>query len=102
MYKITDKKNNGQTAFYKAFMLDYPNEDDKKRFLQNKKSGAIHQDANIGNLIEIHGNGGKGIDWTDGCIALKNGDMDEVFKLCPVGTWVTIVGSTRSEDELFL
>jgi len=102
MYKITDKKTNGQTTFYKAFMLDYPNEDDKKRFLQNKKSGAIHQDANIGNLIEIHGNGGKGIDWTNGCIALKNEDLDEVFKLCPVGTWVTIVGSTRSEDELFL
>jgi hypothetical protein len=102
MYKITARKSNGQTAFYKALMLDYPNQDDKKRFSQNKKNGAIHPDANIGGLIEIHGDGGKGIDWTDGCIALKNKDLDEVFRLSPVGTWVTIVGSTKSVNELVL
>jgi len=100
MYKITARKSNGQTAFYKALLLDYPNADDKKRFSQNKKSGAIERDADIGGLIEIHGDGGKGIDWTDGCIALKNKDLDEVFKLSPAGTWVTIVGSTKSMNEL--
>ena len=43
LYKITDKKSNGQTTFYKALMLDYPNDDDKKRFLQNKKNGVINR-----------------------------------------------------------
>ncbi len=60
MYKIIEKKQNGQTKYYKALLLNYPNEDDKKRFLANKKNGIISKDAKIGNLIEIHGNGGKG------------------------------------------
>jgi L,D-peptidoglycan transpeptidase YkuD (ErfK/YbiS/YcfS/YnhG family) len=47
----------------------------------------------IGGLIEIHGNGGKGIDWTEGCIALTDSEMDSVFKIVKVGTPVTIVGS---------
>lgn len=99
-YKIIDKKSNGQTRFYKALLLDYPNDEDKKRFLQNQKKGAVKPDAKIGNLIEIHGDGGKGVDWTDGCIALKDADMDLLFSLCPTGTKVTIVGSTKSLHEL--
>jgi len=100
LYKIIDKKSNGETRFYRALLLDYPNDDDKKQFLENKKNGVVTANANIGNLIEIHGHGGKGIDWTDGCIALKDADMDVIFKLCPVGTKVTIVGSTKSLNEL--
>ena len=101
LYKIVAKKANGKTKYYKAFLLDYPNEDDKKRFALNKKNGIINQNANIGNLIEIHGNGGKGIDWTDGCVALKDADMDRLYKACPEGTKVTIVGSVKSLNELF-
>ena len=92
-YKIIEKKSQGDTRYYKALMLDYPNEEDQARFLQKKKNGLIKPDAKIGNHIEIHGNGGKGADWTDGCIALQDEDMDVIFKLCSSGTWVTIVGS---------
>ncbi len=101
-YKIIVKKSNGQTRFYKALLLDYPNDEDKKRFRQNKKNGVVKPHANIGNLIEIHGDGGKGVDWTDGCIALKDADMDLLFKMCTIGTKVTIVGSTKSLYELSL
>ncbi|WP_291856026.1 murein L,D-transpeptidase family protein [Marinilabilia sp.] len=100
LYKIVEKKQNGQTKYHKAFLLDYPNEEDKKRFFFNKKNGIIKHDAKIGNLIEIHGRGGKEIDWTDGCIALTDANMDEIFKLCPIGTKITIVGSTKSINEL--
>lgn len=102
MYKVVEKKQNGQTKYHKALLLNYPNEADKQRFSQNKKNGIIEQGANIGNLIEIHGNGGKGMDWTDGCIALTDKDMDELFKLCVVGTKVTIVGSTKPLNELHI
>jgi len=91
---------NGETRFYKALLLDYPNEDDRTRFTQNKKKGVLGTDAEIGGHIEIHGVGGKGADWTDGCIALKNKDMNVVFNLCPVGTKVVIVGSTRPIHEV--
>lgn len=100
LYRILDKKQNGQTRYYKAFLLDYPNAEDKKRFSLNKQNGTLHPDARIGNLIEIHGSGGKGIDWTDGCIALQDSDMDELFALCPLLTRVTIVGSTKSLNSL--
>jgi L,D-peptidoglycan transpeptidase YkuD (ErfK/YbiS/YcfS/YnhG family) len=95
MYKVIRKKSNGQTKFYKALLLDYPNKEDKERFAENKKNAVIAASADIGNLIEIHGDGGKGIDWTDGCIALKNTDMDILYKLVPNGTTVTIVGTAQ-------
>lgn len=100
IYKIIDKKQNGHTKYHKALLLDYPNENDKKHFVQNKKRGLIKPDAAIGNLIEIHGKGEKGTDWTDGCIALKDADMDQLFQSCPLGTQVTIVGSTKPLNEL--
>ncbi|WP_346862737.1 L,D-transpeptidase family protein [uncultured Draconibacterium sp.] len=100
LYKIVEKKQNGQTKYHKAFLLNYPNEDDLKRFSLNKKNGSIKQNAKIGNLIEIHGNGGKGIDWTDGCIALTDKNMDELYKFCPTGTKITIVGSVKALNQL--
>ncbi len=100
IYKIVEKKQNGHTRFYKACLLNYPNKEDQKRFEENKKSGMLDEHAKIGNLIEIHGQGGKGVDWTNGCIALNDRDMDVLFKLCPVGTKVIIVGSTKSYNEI--
>ncbi len=99
-YKIIGKKANQQTRFYKALLLDYPNEEDQKRFVKNRKNGLVKPNAKIGNLIEIHGDGGKGADWTDGCIALKDAEMDVLFRLCSVDTRVTIVGSTKSLNEI--
>lgn len=101
LYKIERKKSSGDTRYYKALLLDYPNEDDKKRFILNKKNNVISQDARIGDLIEIHGSGGRGIDWTDGCVALMDSDINILFEACKVGTRVAIVGSTRSYERLF-
>jgi lipoprotein-anchoring transpeptidase ErfK/SrfK len=44
-------------------------------------------------LIEIHGEGGRGWDWTDGCIALTNADVERLLAAVPIGTPVAIVGS---------
>ena len=40
------------------------------------ENGTLASNAKIGGLIEIHGNGGKGIDWTEGCIALTDKEID--------------------------
>lgn len=100
IYKITKKKQNHQTKYYKALLLDYPNGEDKQRFSQDVRDGKLSRSAQIGGLIEIHGGGGKGANWTDGCIALSNGDMDVVFDLVSEGTSVTIVGSLITLDEI--
>lgn len=98
-YKITDKKEKGRTKFYKALLLNYPNEEDKKRFAENKKKGLIKGNKSIGGLIEIHGGGGQGADWTDGCVALTNDDMDDLYRKVKVNTGVVIVGSLKTMDD---
>jgi lipoprotein-anchoring transpeptidase ErfK/SrfK len=98
-YHITEKKSGKQTIYYKAFLINYPNQDDKQRYNSSVKNGSI-PNRGIGNLIEIHGGGGKGINWTDGCVALTNEDMDQIWNYVKVGTPVTIVGSIRSLEEI--
>ena len=100
VYRITRKKNGAQTKFYKALMLNYPNEDDRARFAAAKRNGSLPSKADIGGLIEIHGLGGKGVDWTDGCVALNNDDVDTLFRLVAVGTPVVIVGSLKPINEV--
>ncbi len=92
-YRIVQVKNASATHFYKALLLNYPNDEDRMRFALGKRRGAISARAGIGSLIEIHGNGGEGRDWTDGCIALTNEDMDRLFAYVRAGTPVTIVGT---------
>jgi len=100
MYKIIKKFDTNKTKYYKALLLDYPNDEDMAAFKSDIARGKLPPSAKIGGLIEIHGNGGKGIDWTEGCIALTDKDMDIVFKLAKGGTPVTIVGSTHELEEV--
>jgi L,D-peptidoglycan transpeptidase YkuD (ErfK/YbiS/YcfS/YnhG family) len=89
-YRVTMWRNKG-SKYYKALMLDYPNERDRVRFASSKRNGDVPRHVGIGGNIEIHGEGGRGKDWTEGCVALRNDDMDEVMKRMKVGCWVTIV-----------
>jgi len=92
-YHITSKKDGGSTGYHKAMMLDYPNGEDRTHFAQMKRQGLISRRAGIGNLIEIHGNGGRGFDWTTGCVGMRDRDIDDLFRVVGSGTRVTIVGS---------
>ncbi len=91
-YQIVRKKGNGQTRYHKAMLLNYPNDEDLVRFRRLRNSGMVSHGARIGGLIEIHGDGGKGEDWTFGCISLRDGDMDRVYSNLAVGSPVTIIG----------
>lgn len=96
-YKITWKRDIGQTIFYRAFLINYPNAEDKIRFRQLLDSGTIPADSEIGGDIEIHGQGsGKpgnagGYNWTLGCISLSNDDIDAIFPHMENGDMVTII-----------
>ncbi len=92
-YRVTEARGPGRTKFYKALLLDYPNPEDRARYAWGKRTGQVPLRAGIGSLIEIHGDGGQGRDWTDGCIALSDRDMDRVFARARVGMPVTIVGT---------
>lgn len=100
VYHVKTKKSGRETKYYKALLIDYPNAEDKKRFEAEKRSGSLPRGAKIGSLIEIHGDGGKGVDWTNGCVALKNAEMDVVFGLAGSSTTIIIVGSLKSLEEI--
>jgi murein L,D-transpeptidase YafK len=82
---------NAHSAYHLALHISYPNAEDRARA---KKLG-----VNPGGEIEIHGIGAKygylgalhrQMDWTQGCIAVTNEEIDEIWKLVSAGTVVEI------------
>ena len=95
-YRIV--KKNANSRYYKALLLDYPNEYDRRQFALAKKKGLIPAQAAIGGLIEIHGGGNDFL--TNGCVGVENAVMDRIFPEVAVGTVVTIVGSLENAQKL--
>lgn len=82
----------------KMMLIDFPNKADYQKFNERKSKGLIPKSAKIGGGIAIHGTWAHddlAVDlyqnWTNGCVALKNEDVDELYELAPIGTKVTIV-----------
>lgn len=92
-YRVTVKKSGGATKYHLALLIDYPNAADLRRYRAAEADGRVRRGTGAGSLIEIHGHGGTGRDWTDGCVALSNEDMEALFAEVRVGTPVTIVGT---------
>ena len=90
-YRITQMK--GSSRYHRALLLDYPTEEDRAALAELKRSGSVPEGTRAGGLIEIHGGGGRGNDWTDGCVAVTDAEIEELFRQVEVGTPVTVVGS---------
>ncbi len=88
-YYITKKL--ARSRYYKALLINYPNDEDRRQFARARKNGLISSRVGIGGLIEIHGGGTAGM--TYGCIAMENNHMAELYSLVDAGTPVTIVGA---------
>jgi murein L,D-transpeptidase YafK len=87
---FVDAKN-AHSQFYMALHLSYPSASDRTRA---KKLG-----VSPGRDVEIHGLGKaygwvgarhRLTDWTDGCVAVTNEEIEEIFELIVVGTRVEI------------
>jgi hypothetical protein len=96
-YRVVAKKGRGRSEYHKALLLDYPNEEDRHRTAEARRRGEVPAGSTPGRLIEIHGEGGRGTNWTDGCVAVSNADMDELFAKAEVGSRVTIVGGDGAD-----
>ncbi len=82
---------NSSSGFHKALHVSYPNASDSAR--------AKQQGVDPGGNIMIHGlQNGLGwvgrlhrlVDWTDGCIAVTDREIEEIWSLVPTGTEVEI------------
>jgi murein L,D-transpeptidase YafK len=87
---VIDSKN-PHSRFHLALHISYPNAADRERA---RKLG-----VSPGGGVEIHGLESKyawvgslhrQINWTAGCVALTNPEIEEIYKLVPVGTPVEI------------
>ena len=94
-FKIQNKNPNSK--YDKFILLNYPNDSSIARFNRLKADGILPQSARIGGDVGIHGvwKGGDdmidmGVCWTDGCVALKNKDIEDLYTLVGIGTSVYI------------
>ncbi len=112
VYRIANFKESSR--FYYFIQLDYPNlvdawygyknktidaNDFKRIATAYKNREAPPQDTKLGGFIGIHGLGEenekkltihKEINWTEGCIALTNSEINDLRKYVDVGTPVII------------
>lgn len=99
-YRVIRMKDRGETEFYRAFLLDYPNAGDQRRFRAAREAGAIPARARIGGNIEIHGDANLQLSQTLGCVMLGNRQMDALFREVEAGTPVTIVGAVDADNAV--
>ena len=89
MYLLDYKKH--PSAYYKAIRISYPNRSDVER----ARRAGVHP----GSAIMIHGQPDNApwppeiaqrFNWTNGCIAVTNAEMDEIWDAVEVGTLIEI------------
>jgi murein L,D-transpeptidase YafK len=87
---VLDRRN-PKSKFYKSIHISYPSE--------KARRDAEMRGVSPGGDIMIHGlqNGfgylgatHRAVDWTDGCIAVTDSEMDEIWKMVPDGTPIEI------------
>jgi len=86
------------SVFHIFMRLDYPNAADRTRFAELKRDGKISKDATIGGDVGIHGAPAqaawkhvhKTVDWTLGCIAVDDEEIEKVAAMVADGTVVEI------------
>lgn len=84
IFKIRSKYAHKSWKYF--IWIDYPNKESWSRFNSRKAKGEIDKDATIGGEIGIHGvpEGSddlisEGVDWTLGCISLRNADISDLY-----------------------
>jgi murein L,D-transpeptidase YafK len=85
-YRVTGRHRG---AFHRFLGVSYPNRDDIARYRDLKSRGEVPAGRGVGHSIGIHG-GGSERDWTAGCIALEDHEIDEVARLVSDGTTIVI------------
>ena len=82
---------NAESAYHRSIRVSYPDDADAARArIQGDDPGGmimIHGARNgLGWLGRLH----RALDWTDGCIAVTNAEMDQIWATVPDGTPIDI------------
>lgn len=88
-----------KTRWHTYLALDYPREEDRRRYAELVLRGEAPAGTTAGSGIAIHGRRAdmpdgahKLVDWTLGCVALDNAEIDAIAARIKKGTKVVIRG----------
>jgi len=96
---------NSESKFHLSLGVSYPSKEDAERgfaagligetdhdeiVMAIVKGNMPPQKTALGGEIYIHG-GDIERDWTEGCVAMRNEEIEDLFDVIPVGTRVTIL-----------
>ena len=88
-YFIDSKNKNSR--YHLSLHISYPNEKDKKRAKELGVSpGGDIMIHGLKNGLSWVGDTHREVDWTEGCIAVTDEEIEEIDKLAPTGTIVEI------------
>jgi murein L,D-transpeptidase YafK len=94
-FRITWK--NPTHKWNKFVQFDYPTAESYRKFKARNASGEIPANASIGGGLGIHGTWPGSeyvvdnyINWTEGCVSMRNEDLDELYALLPLHTKIVI------------
>ena len=80
-------RRNGESSFHLSLGISYPNAEDRR---QAEEAG-----VSPGGDIFIHGRGPRFLnprrDWTEGCIAVTDREMEDIYAMVQVGTPIVIM-----------
>lgn len=89
LYFIDGK--NPYSNYHKNLGISYPNEKDRKNAeMAGKKPGGLIKIHGMKNGLSYIGKLHRFYDWTEGCIALTNKEIDEIYESVEVGTAIEI------------
>ena len=87
---IIDSRN-GNSGYHLSLHISYPNAEDKRRARElGVRPGGDIMIHGIKNGFSPVGASHADVDWTQGCIAVTDQEMEEIYKLVPNGTLVEI------------
>jgi len=73
--------------YHRFLLISYPNRKDRRRYRRLKRQGRIPAGRGIGSAVGIHGErrgfallDHKLFDWTRGCVALDDDEIEELYR----------------------
>ncbi len=80
-------RRHASRAYHRFLHVSYPNAEDRQRHREARARGEVPEGRGIGGDIGVHGEpdgfaglGVNNVDWTAGCIALDNAEIEELYR----------------------
>lgn len=89
-YEVQHK--NPHSSYHLALQVSYPNTNDVQAArLRGDNPGGLIMIHGLRNGLGVLGRWHRWVDWTAGCVAVTNAEIEEIWRVVPVGTPLTFL-----------